>query len=70
MSLSTVLLCRHVDVGRLAPGRTWARTPGKLLSAYAEGAAVALTGLRLLTQRKHPGRRRLFLREAIPARRR
>ena len=58
-ALAAVLLYRYVDVGALGPlpdmyENTW-QVPGKLLSAYAEGAAVVLAGLGLLTRRKHPG---------------
>jgi hypothetical protein len=38
---------------------TW-QVPGKLLSAYAEGAAMVLAGLGLLTHRKHLGMERLL----------
>jgi hypothetical protein len=52
-ALGAVLLYRYVDVGPLGPfpnmyENTW-QVPGKLLSAYAEGAAVVLAGLGLLT---------------------
>src|SRR4051812_48301318 len=58
-ALAAVLLYRYVDVGALGPlpdmyENTW-QVPGKLLSAYAEGAAVVLAGLGLFTHRKHPG---------------
>ena len=58
-ALAAVVLYRYVDVGALGPlpdmyENTW-QVPGKLLSAYAEGAAVVLAGLGLLTHRKHPG---------------
>ena len=51
-ALAAVLLYRYVDVGSLGPlpnmyENTW-QVPGKLLSAYAEGAAVVLAGLGLL----------------------
>jgi hypothetical protein len=51
-ALGAVLLCRYVDVGQLGPfpnmyENTW-QVPGKLLSAWAEGAAVVLAGLGLL----------------------
>jgi hypothetical protein len=51
-ALGAVLLYRYVDVGPLGPlpnmyENTW-DVPGKLLSAYAEGAAVVLAGLGLL----------------------
>jgi len=51
-ALGAVLLYRYVDVGQLGPipnmyENTW-QVPGKLLSAYAEGAAVVLAGLGLL----------------------
>ena len=55
-ALGAVLLYRYVDVGQLGPlpnmyENTW-QVPGKLLSAYAEGAAVVLAGLGLLIHRK------------------
>jgi hypothetical protein len=56
-----------VDVGALGPvpdmyEDTW-QVPGKLLSAYAEGATVILAGLGLLTHRQAPpGRDRPRLR--------
>ena len=58
-ALAAVVLYRYVDVGALGPlpdmyENTW-QVPGKLLSAYAEAAAVVLAGLGLLTHRKHPG---------------
>jgi hypothetical protein len=58
-ALAAVLLYRYVDLGVLGPlpdiyENTW-QVPGKLLSAYAEGAAAVLAGLGLLTHRKHPG---------------
>jgi len=51
-ALGAVLLYRYVDIGSLGPlpdmyENTW-QVPGKLLSAYAEGAAVVLAGLGLL----------------------
>jgi hypothetical protein len=51
-ALGAVLLYRYVDVGVLGPlpdmyESTW-QVPGKLLSAYAEGAAVVLAGLGLM----------------------
>jgi hypothetical protein len=51
-ALGAVLLYRYVDVGSLGPlpdmyENTW-QVPGKLLSAYAEGAAVVLALLGLL----------------------
>jgi hypothetical protein len=54
-ALVAVLLYRYVDVGSLGPlpdmyENTW-QVPGKLLSAYAEGAAVVLAGLGLLSHR-------------------
>jgi hypothetical protein len=59
-ALGAVLLYRYVDLGTLGPlpdmyENTW-QVPGKLLSAYAEGAAVVLAGLDLWTHRRHPGR--------------
>jgi hypothetical protein len=58
-ALAAVLLYRYVDVGSLGPlpnmyENTW-QVPGKLLSAYAEAAAVVLATLGLLTHRPHPG---------------
>ena len=58
-ALAAVLLYRYVDVGAVGPlpemyENTW-QVPGKLLSAYAEAAAVGLAGLGLLTHRKRPG---------------
>jgi hypothetical protein len=54
-ALAAVLLYRYVDVGSIGPlpqmyENTW-QAPGKLLSAYAEGAAVALAGLGLVVHR-------------------
>ena len=54
-ALAAVLLYRYVDVGSLGPlpdmyENTW-QVPGKLLSAYAEAAAIGLAGLGLLTHR-------------------
>lgn len=51
-ALGAVLLYRYVDVGQLGPlpnmyENTW-HVPGKLLSAWAEGAAVVLSGLGLI----------------------
>ena len=62
-ALGAVLLYRYVDVGSLGPlpdmyENTW-QVPGKLLSAYAEGAAVLLAALGLLTHRS-PGWNRRF----------
>jgi hypothetical protein len=59
-ALGAVLLYRYVDLGALGPlpdmyENTW-QVPGKLLSAYAEGAAVVLAGLGLWTHRRHPQR--------------
>jgi hypothetical protein len=58
-ALAAVLLYRYVDVGTLGPlpdmyESTW-QVPGKLLSAYAEAAAIVLAGLGLLTHRRHRG---------------
>ena len=58
-ALAAVLLYRYVDVGSLGPlpdmyENTW-QVPGKLLSASAEGVAVVLATLGLLTHRKRPG---------------
>ena len=54
-ALAAVLLYRYVDVGPLGPlpdmyENSW-QVSGKLLSAWAEGAAVVLAGLGLLTHR-------------------
>ena len=54
-ALGAVLLYRYVDVGVPGPlpdmyENTW-QVPGKLLSAYAEAAAVVLATLGLLTHR-------------------
>jgi hypothetical protein len=54
-ALGAVLLYRDVDVGRLGPlpdvyENPW-QVPGKVLSAWAEGAAAVLAGLGLLTHR-------------------
>ena len=62
-ALAAVLLYRYVDVGALGPlpdmyENTW-QVPGKLLSAYAEAAAIVLAGLGLLTYRKRHGTERL-----------
>ena len=56
-ALAAVLLYRYVDVGAVGPlpemyENTW-QVPGKLLSAYAEAAAVVLATLGLLTHRPH-----------------
>jgi hypothetical protein len=56
-ALAAVLLYRYVDLGPLGPlpdmyENTW-QVPGKLLSAYAEAAAVVLATLGLLTHRPH-----------------
>ena len=57
-ALAAVLLYRYVDLGALGPlpdmyENTW-QVPGKLLSAYAEGAAVVLAALGLRAHRhKH-----------------
>jgi hypothetical protein len=58
-ALGAVLLYRYVDVGSLGPlpnmyENTW-QVPGKLISAYAEGAAVLLAGVGLLVHRKING---------------
>jgi hypothetical protein len=63
-ALATVLLYRYVDVGALGPlpdmyENTW-QVPGKLLSVYAEAAAIGLAGLGLLTHRKRSGMQRLL----------
>jgi hypothetical protein len=57
-ALAAVLLYRYVDLGSLGPlpdmyENTW-QVPGKLLSAYAEAAAVVLAALGLLTHRHQP----------------
>jgi hypothetical protein len=66
-ALGAVLLYRYVDVGSLGPlpdmyENTW-QVPGKLLSAYAEGAALVLAGLGLmaavLARRSAPAHREL-----------
>jgi hypothetical protein len=66
-ALGAVLLYRYVDVGVVGPlpdmyENTW-QVPGKLLSAWAEGAAVALAGLGLmvavLSRRSAPAHREL-----------
>jgi hypothetical protein len=54
-ALAAVLRYRYVDVGSLGPfpdmyENTW-QVPGKLLSAYAEAAAVLLAVLGVLTHR-------------------
>ena len=54
-ALGAVLLYRYVDVGQLGPlpdmyENTW-QVPGKLLSAWAEAAALVLAALGLLTHR-------------------
>jgi hypothetical protein len=72
-ALGAVLLYRYVDVGSLGPlpdmyENTW-QVPSKLLSAYAEGAAVVLAGLGLLTHRKRPGMERLIPVAAIEKKR-
>jgi hypothetical protein len=64
LALGAVLLYRYVDVGSLGPlpdmyEDTW-QVPGKLLSAYAEGAAVLLAGVGLLSHRRRPGLQRLI----------
>jgi hypothetical protein len=56
-AFAAVLLYRYVDLGALGPlpdmyETTW-QVPGKLLSATAEGAAVVLAGLGLLTWQRH-----------------
>jgi hypothetical protein len=63
-ALAAVLLYRYVDVGSLGPlpdmyENTW-QVPGKLLSASAEGVAVVLATVGLLTHRKRPGMQRLL----------
>jgi hypothetical protein len=62
-ALVAVLLYRYVDLGTLGPlpdmyENTW-QVPGKLVSAYAEAAAVVLAALGLLTHRT-PGWNRRF----------
>jgi hypothetical protein len=71
-ALGAVLLYRYVDVGSLGPlpdmyENTW-QVPGKLLSAYAEGAAVVLAGLGLLIHRS-PGWNRSLRWAAMPRKR-
>jgi hypothetical protein len=62
-ALGAVLLYRYVDVGSLGPlpdmyENTW-KVPGKLFSAYAEGAAVVLSALGLMVHwRWHPSEHR------------
>jgi len=56
-ALATVLLYRYVEVGRLGPipdmyENTW-NVPGKLLSAYAEAAAAALSVVGFVVHRNH-----------------
>ncbi len=59
-ALAAVVLYRYVDVGTVGPlpnmyEPTW-EVPGKVLSAYAEGAAAVLSVLGLvLTGRMRPG---------------
>jgi hypothetical protein len=72
-ALAAVLLYRYVDVGAVGPlpdmyENTW-QVPGKLLSAYAEAAAVVLAGLGLRTHRKHSGIQRLLPVAAIRTKR-
>jgi len=72
-ALAVVLLYRYVDLGALGPlpdmyENTW-QVPGKLLSAAAEGAAVVLAGLGLLTHRRHPGMGRPLPGAATPNKR-
>ena len=60
-ALVAVLLYRYVDLGSLGPvpdmyENTW-QVPGKLLSASAEGVAVVLAALGLLTHRDGMRRR-------------
>jgi hypothetical protein len=60
-ALGAVVLYRYVDVGAIGPipnlyDPTW-QIPGKLLSAYAEGAAVLLAGVGLPLSRRTSGRR-------------
>jgi hypothetical protein len=66
-ALGAVLLYRYVDVGVLRPlpdlyENTW-QVPGKLLSAYAEGAAVVPAALGLMAavpaRRSAPAHREL-----------
>jgi hypothetical protein len=66
-ALGAVVLYRYVDVGALGPlpdmyENTW-QVPGKLLSAWAEAAAVLLAGLGLmaavLARRSAPAHREL-----------
>jgi hypothetical protein len=51
-ALAAVLVYRYIDIGKLGPfpnmyENTW-QVPGKLLSAYAEGATVVLAAVGLL----------------------
>jgi hypothetical protein len=71
-ALAAVLVYRYVDVGALGPlpdlyENTW-QVPGKLLSAWAEAAAVVLAGLGLVTHRSHRGGRRLAAKAATAGR--
>ena len=64
-ALGAVVLYRYVDVGPLGPlpdmyENTW-QVPGKLFSAYAEGAAVVLSAIGLMVHwrwrpSEHPAR--------------
>jgi hypothetical protein len=57
-ALAAVLVYRYVDIGQLGPvpsmyENTW-QVPGKLLSAWAEGAAVVLSVAGLLVHWRGP----------------
>jgi hypothetical protein len=72
-ALGTVLLYRYVDVGSFGPlpdmyENTW-QVPGKLLSAYAEAAAVVFAGLGLFTHRQRRGVQPLLVVTAMVRRR-
>ena len=71
-ALGAVVLSRYVDVGAIGPipnlyEPTW-QIPGKLLSAYAEGAAAAFAGVGLwLSRRRTPSSTLRLLRPAALA---
>ena len=69
-ALGAVVLYRYVDVGAWGPipdlyEPTW-RSPGKLLSAYAEAAAVAVTAAGLLMTLIHTRRITSSARRSTP----